>query len=160
MLALWHVFAVSGLFGFVNAFFAPAYAALISHVIPVRLLPSANALTTPGAEINGVVGCRGVGSTGTVEIPRVDVLYRLDDRRCTHRDAWRGERHHVLDGLRCALGMVLSFSNLLWTGLPQEKIAGEMFGRVSSINSLDVTGLLPIGCVLVGLVLPSIQQLD
>jgi len=56
VLTVWPVCLISALFGVVNAFFAPAYAALMPEVVPARLLPSANALTTLGAEVSGVLG--------------------------------------------------------------------------------------------------------
>jgi Transmembrane secretion effector len=55
-LELWHIYLASVLFGLVNAFFLPAYTALIPDVTPKSLLPSANALTNLSAEITGVVG--------------------------------------------------------------------------------------------------------
>ena len=55
-LELWHIYLASVLFGLVNAFFLPAYTALIPDVTPKQLLTSANALTSLSAEITGVVG--------------------------------------------------------------------------------------------------------
>lgn len=55
-LELWHVYLVSGIFGFVSAFFEPAYAAAIPDITPAELLTSANALTGLGAQLVGVVG--------------------------------------------------------------------------------------------------------
>jgi MFS family permease len=55
-LELWQIYVASLLFGFVNAFFLPAYTALIPEIIPKHLLPSANALTSVSADVTGVVG--------------------------------------------------------------------------------------------------------
>jgi hypothetical protein len=55
-LELWHVYLGSLLFGLVNAFFLPAYSALIPDVMPKSLLTSANALTSLSAEVTGVAG--------------------------------------------------------------------------------------------------------
>jgi DHA3 family tetracycline resistance protein-like MFS transporter len=55
-LELWHIYLASLLFGLVNAFFLPAYSALIPDITPQHLLTSANALTSLSAEITGVVG--------------------------------------------------------------------------------------------------------
>jgi MFS family permease len=55
-LELWHVYLASVLFGLVNAFFLPAYAALIPDVTPKHLLQSANALTSLSVEIAGIAG--------------------------------------------------------------------------------------------------------
>lgn len=43
-LQLWHVCVLNVIFGIVDAFFSPAYAALIPDLIPSELLPSANSL--------------------------------------------------------------------------------------------------------------------
>lgn len=55
-LELWHVYVVSGIFGFVSAFFEPAYAAAIPDVVPDEMLPSANALTSLSVQLVGIVG--------------------------------------------------------------------------------------------------------
>ena len=265
--ALWHVFAVSALFGFVNAFFAPAYAALMPQVVPMRLLPGANALTTLGAEISGAAGpalaAIIVGFGGTAWAFYLDAASFLLSAACllplarrvyenteprksnllqdahegfsvVRRSTWLwftilllvllnltgrspisialpflvkdqvgagvvslgalyslfslgsimgaaamgqlgptkrrgfifyaglcvvglvtaalGATHSivVLGGLMCALGTVLSFSNLIWATLLQEKVPGDMLGCVSSISMLGSTSLLPVGFALVG----------
>ena len=43
-LELWHIFVLSALFGAVEAFFSPAYTALVPDLVPAELLPSANSL--------------------------------------------------------------------------------------------------------------------
>jgi MFS family permease len=43
-LELWQIFIMSALFGIVQAFFYPAYTALIPELVPTELLPSANSL--------------------------------------------------------------------------------------------------------------------
>jgi MFS family permease len=53
---VWHVFAASLFFGFVMAFFQPAYAAIVPQIVPKDDLPSANALTSIGANLGRVVG--------------------------------------------------------------------------------------------------------
>jgi DHA3 family tetracycline resistance protein-like MFS transporter len=55
-LELWHIYLASLLFGLINAFFLPAYSALIPDMMPQQLLTSANALTSLSAEITGVLG--------------------------------------------------------------------------------------------------------
>src|SRR5215475_9117436 len=42
-LQLWHVYATSIVFGMVDAFFTPAYSALVPQIVPDDDLPSANA---------------------------------------------------------------------------------------------------------------------
>jgi DHA3 family tetracycline resistance protein-like MFS transporter len=53
---VWHVFAASLFFGFVMAFFQPAYAAIVPQMVPSNDLPSANALTSISANLGRVVG--------------------------------------------------------------------------------------------------------
>jgi DHA3 family tetracycline resistance protein-like MFS transporter len=55
-LEVWHVCVISALLGAINAFFSPAYTALIPEVTPTELLPSANALTSLSVELSGVAG--------------------------------------------------------------------------------------------------------
>jgi MFS family permease len=43
-LELWHIFVLSALFGAVEAFFSPAYTAVVPDLVPAELLPSANSL--------------------------------------------------------------------------------------------------------------------
>lgn len=43
-LELWHILVLSALFGVVDAFFSPAYTALVPDLVPTELLPSANSL--------------------------------------------------------------------------------------------------------------------
>jgi len=55
-LEIWHVYVASVLFGFVDAFFFPAYTAAVPDVAPAELLPSANALTNISQSLAGIVG--------------------------------------------------------------------------------------------------------
>ena len=55
-LQIWHVYVASVLFGFVDAFFYPAYTAAVPDVVPSELLPSANALTTISQSLAGIIG--------------------------------------------------------------------------------------------------------
>src|SRR5688500_1142097 len=45
-LEVWHVYIASTIFGFVRAFFFPAYAATVPEVTSLEALPSANSLTS------------------------------------------------------------------------------------------------------------------
>ncbi len=60
-LELWHILIASVAFGFVDAFFQPAYVALVPEITPRDLLPSANSLTSLSGRITGIVG-PGVGA--------------------------------------------------------------------------------------------------
>ncbi len=55
-LAVWHVYAASLVFGALDAFFQPAYAALVPQLVPEPDLTSANALTSLSANLGRVAG--------------------------------------------------------------------------------------------------------
>jgi MFS family permease len=55
-LQLWELFVLSALFGVVEAFFYPAYSALIPDLVTSEILPSANSLRTIGTNMAQVVG--------------------------------------------------------------------------------------------------------
>ena len=56
VLQIWHIYIASLLFGFVEAFFFPAYQAVIPQIVPPDMLTSANALNGLSQRIMGVVG--------------------------------------------------------------------------------------------------------
>lgn len=60
-LEVWHVFVASLIFGFVEAFFQPAYAALTPQIVPAEDLPSANSLTSISNNL-GRIGGPAVGA--------------------------------------------------------------------------------------------------
>ncbi len=55
-LEIWHIYIASIVFGFVDAFFQPAYTAIVPEIVPTDSLPSANSLTSLSAQITGIVG--------------------------------------------------------------------------------------------------------
>lgn len=55
-LAIWHVCVTSVLFGILDAFFQPAYTALVPEIVPPEALSSANALTSLSMQLGRVVG--------------------------------------------------------------------------------------------------------
>jgi DHA3 family tetracycline resistance protein-like MFS transporter len=55
-LEVWHIYVARVLFGIVDAFFQPAYAAAVPEITPQQVLPSANALTELSEQATGVVG--------------------------------------------------------------------------------------------------------
>ncbi len=55
-LAIWHVYAASMIFGFLQAFFFPAYNAVVPDLAPAEALPSANSLTSLSQQLSGIVG--------------------------------------------------------------------------------------------------------
>ncbi len=68
-LALWQIFVLSTLFGTVEAFFYPAYTALVPDLVPSDLLPSANSLRSisldAGQFIGPVIGATIIALGGT-----------------------------------------------------------------------------------------------
>ncbi|HLY28013.1 MAG TPA: MFS transporter [Aggregatilineales bacterium] len=56
VLEVWHLFAASFVFGFVDAFFQPAYAAIIPELTPKDLLTSANSLTSVSGQVANIAG--------------------------------------------------------------------------------------------------------
>jgi DHA3 family tetracycline resistance protein-like MFS transporter len=55
-LEVWHIYIASILFGFVEAFFTPAYTATIPEITPKELLPGANSLTSLSQPLTSVIG--------------------------------------------------------------------------------------------------------
>ncbi|HEY9526337.1 MAG TPA: MFS transporter, partial [Anaerolineales bacterium] len=56
LLEIWHIYIASILFGFVEAFFFPAYQAVIPEITPSELLTSANSLSGLSQRVTGIVG--------------------------------------------------------------------------------------------------------
>ena len=55
-LEIWEIFAASLFFGFVDAFFQPAFSALVPQIVPEEDLPSANSLASMSIQLGRVVG--------------------------------------------------------------------------------------------------------
>src|SRR3972149_5854292 len=55
-LVLWQVYIIAVLFGFADAFFMPAYNAIIQQIVPHRDLPSANAVNSLSMQFGRVAG--------------------------------------------------------------------------------------------------------
>ncbi len=56
LLQLWHIYIASLIFGFVEAFFFPAYQAVIPQIAPPEMLTSANSLNGLSRRLTGIVG--------------------------------------------------------------------------------------------------------
>lgn len=56
LLEIWHVYIASVVFGFVEAFFFPAYAAVVPQITPKELLTSANSLNSLSQRVSGIIG--------------------------------------------------------------------------------------------------------
>lgn len=76
VLEVWHVYIASILFGFVEAFFFPAYAAVVPQITPPELLTSANSLNSLSQRITGIIGpVLGAGLVATAGTP---ITFGLD----------------------------------------------------------------------------------
>jgi DHA3 family tetracycline resistance protein-like MFS transporter len=56
VLEVWHVLVASGLFGFAEAFFEPAFVSTIPAITPTPLLPSANSLESLSRQLSAILG--------------------------------------------------------------------------------------------------------
>ena len=56
LLEVWHIYIASILFGLVDAFFQPAYTAVVPQITPRELLPSANSLTSLSGQFANIAG--------------------------------------------------------------------------------------------------------
>ncbi len=56
LLRIWHIYVASLLFGFVEAFFFPAYQSVIPQIIPPDMLTSANSLNGLSGRVTGIIG--------------------------------------------------------------------------------------------------------
>src|SRR5215211_5619488 len=56
LLQIWHIYLASMIFGFVEAFFFPAYQAVIPQITPSEFLTSANSLNGLSQRVTGIVG--------------------------------------------------------------------------------------------------------
>src|SRR5829696_7068924 len=56
LLEIWHIYIASIIFGFVEAFFFPAYQAVVPQITPSELLTSANSLNGLSQRLTGIVG--------------------------------------------------------------------------------------------------------
>jgi MFS family permease len=55
-LSMWMIYIAAGTFGMVDAFFQPAYAAVVPEITPAESLPSANSLTSLSQQLAEVAG--------------------------------------------------------------------------------------------------------
>ncbi len=75
-LQIWHLYVMSIVFGTVDAFFQPAYVALLPEVTPGPALPSANSLTSLSGQLAGIIG-PAIGA-GIVAVGGTSVAFAFD----------------------------------------------------------------------------------
>lgn len=69
-LEIWEIFAASLFFGFVDAFFQPAFIALVPQIVPEEDLPSANSLSSMSVNLGRVLGpALGAGVVALIGTP-------------------------------------------------------------------------------------------
>ena len=56
LLQIWHIYVASLIFGFVEAFFFPAYQSVIPQITPQEMLISANSLNGLSGRLTGIIG--------------------------------------------------------------------------------------------------------
>jgi DHA3 family tetracycline resistance protein-like MFS transporter len=76
VLQIWHIYIASMLFGFVEAFFFPAYQSIIPQITPPDMLTSANSLNGLSQRITGIVGP--ILAAGLVATGGTSVAFGLD----------------------------------------------------------------------------------
>jgi len=76
LLQIWHIYIASIVFGFVEAFFFPAYQAVIPQITPSEYLTSANSLNGLSQRVSGIVG-PAVGA-GLVAVGGTSITFGLD----------------------------------------------------------------------------------
>jgi len=126
-LQVWHIYTASLLFGFVDAFFQPAYTAAIPEMMPMHLLPSANSLTSMSANITGILG-PGLGAF-IVLIGGTPLAFALDGLsffisaacvaplvRSSQPSVVDGEQKHILHDVQEGIKIVLA-SPWLWVNI-------------------------------------------
>jgi MFS family permease len=138
-LALWHIFVMSALFGFAQAFFYPAYRAVIPDIVAADGLPSANSLRTISGQATQIIG-PGIGAA-IVALGGTSLAFALDGAsflisaacivaipQIPLRSSPGGEKSSALQDVRKGFSAVLE-SPWLWVTL-----------AVAAVSTLFLTG--------------------
>jgi MFS transporter, DHA3 family, tetracycline resistance protein len=138
-LELWHLFVISAFFGFVRAFFYPAYTAIVPDIVPAEHLPGANSLRVISLQAAQIIG-PGIGAAivalgGTSLAFALDSLSFVISAACIlaipqppTRDRSASAASSALQDLRQGISAVLQ-SPWLWVTL-----------AVASVSTLFFTG--------------------
>jgi DHA3 family tetracycline resistance protein-like MFS transporter len=124
-LQIWHLYVASMVFGLLDAFFQPAYTALVPEITPAPMLPSANSLTSLSGQLSNIagpaIGAGIVAAGGTALAFAIDSLSFFLSAAClipliglaqAPRPTGQGARHMLRD-LRAGIRAVLA-SPWLW----------------------------------------------
>jgi MFS family permease len=76
VLEIWHIYLASLIFGFVEAFFFPAYQAVIPQITPPEMLTSANSLNGLSQRMMGVIGP--IAGASLVAVGGTSLAFGLD----------------------------------------------------------------------------------
>jgi MFS family permease len=76
VLQIWHIYVASLIFGFVEAFFFPAYNAVIPQITPPEMLTSANSLNGLSQRMMGVIGP--IAGASLVAVGGTSLAFGLD----------------------------------------------------------------------------------
>jgi MFS family permease len=76
VLQIWHIYVASLIFGFVEAFFFPAYNAVIPQITPSEMLTSANSLNGLSQRMMGVIGP--IAGASLVAVGGTSLAFGLD----------------------------------------------------------------------------------
>jgi MFS family permease len=76
VLEIWHIYVASLIFGFVEAFFFPAYSAVIPQITPPDMLTSANSLNGLSQRMMGVIGP--IAGASLVAVGGTSLAFGLD----------------------------------------------------------------------------------
>lgn len=76
LLEVWHVYVISITFGFVDAFFQPAYTAVMPELVPKELLPNANSLSSLSKQFSQVIGP--IVAAGLVALGGTGVVFAIN----------------------------------------------------------------------------------
>jgi MFS family permease len=162
LLALWHIFLISAVFGTVTAFFYPAYSAVVPEIVPADDLPSANSLTrlaspvrrTPRAAIGAALVALGgtslafaldavsffLSAACIVAVARLAALHRIGERE-----------NSVLGDLREGLGTVTR-TGWIWVTIVVAGVSNiTMSGPQETVLPFLVRGNLHAGVAIYGL---------
>ncbi|HEU5369461.1 MAG TPA: MFS transporter [Ktedonobacterales bacterium] len=183
-LALWHIFVMSALFGMAQAFFYPAYRAVIPDIVAADDLPGANSLRTISLQAAQIIG-PGIGAAivalgGTsfafaldgasflisaaciVAIPQVSLRGSPDaEESSALQDVRKGFRS-VLDSPWLGVTLAVAAASTLFLIGPTEAalplLVKQRFGTHVSIYAL-LTTLSAVGSILAAIWLGRFKRL-
>lgn len=187
LLEVWHVYLAGLLFGLTDAFFQPAYAALVPEIVPAADLPSANSLTslsTQAARVVGpALGAAIIAAGGTAAAFAIDAASFFVSTACLVPLVWWGGTRPVVaaaesrssilrdvgEGFRTVLASpwlwitlcVLAVTNMMLAGpysVALPFLIDEQYG--GDVNLLGLLyAVFPIGYVLGGIWLGRMRHI-